>query len=193
MPRAADEAHELYRKGAQTGGPLSRQSGESMREYVQRRYRWYTKLQALDPAVSVSEAIRAQLLLDNANITDMEKLMVMTVVQNKMVFDEIGTCLVNQPPAIHEKEQRDRHRRRDSDKGHTDKGHRKGKFKGFQRYNGGPSNGKNNYSRHYGYLGVHDATSEISVEDYVEGAPRTASTRSRKAKRTRTARCWTPS
>ena len=42
------ESKELYREGAKTNGPLSRQRGEPMHSYISRRSRWYKKLTVLD-------------------------------------------------------------------------------------------------------------------------------------------------
>ena len=44
-------------------GPLSRQSGESMLSYTNRRKRWWSVLQELDSTMILSDSLRAELLL----------------------------------------------------------------------------------------------------------------------------------
>ena len=64
FPLRSQEASELFRPGQVRTGPLSRQAGEGMLSYVNRRKRWWTTLQELYPEVRLSDAMRANLLVE---------------------------------------------------------------------------------------------------------------------------------
>jgi hypothetical protein len=78
FPLTDQEAKELYRMGTAIGGALSRQPGESMVSYTNRRKRWYRKLKQLDKSVEISEGVLVDLLLDCSGLNRQEKLMVQT-------------------------------------------------------------------------------------------------------------------
>lgn len=53
--RATEEAKHLFRAGQRHGGPLSRQNGESMLSYTNRRKRWWRELRELDETMVLSD------------------------------------------------------------------------------------------------------------------------------------------
>ena len=69
FPRANEEAKELFRAGQKHGGPLSRQAGESMLSYTNRRKRWWSALQELDSTMMLSNSLRAELLLELSGLS----------------------------------------------------------------------------------------------------------------------------
>ena len=69
FPRATEEARELFRTGQRVGGPLARQQGESMVSYCSRRRRWWRTLCELDPTISLSESMRAELMLELSGLS----------------------------------------------------------------------------------------------------------------------------
>ena len=99
-----EEARELYHWGAKFRGPLARQPGESMSQYIARRRRWESQLKSLDSKVVVSDTILADYLLKAARLGDTEQLMIKTAVHNKMDFDAVAIALRRQHPQIHVKE-----------------------------------------------------------------------------------------
>jgi hypothetical protein len=68
QPRSRQEAQEPYQAGAQQGGPLSRQHGESIPGYVLRRKAWYGLMMDLDPELKLRDGIVAEQLLQNAGL-----------------------------------------------------------------------------------------------------------------------------
>ena len=72
----SQEASELFRVGQLRTGPLSRQQGESMLSYVSRRKRWWVTLQELDGETKLSEAMRANLLVELRGLQRSEQLLV---------------------------------------------------------------------------------------------------------------------
>ena len=100
------EAKILYTQGRKQGGVPSRQNGESMMSYISCRKGWWITLQELDKSKVISENIRADLLLDLANISDTEKLMIKTSCGNKSDCDLIATALLDQHPNIETRERR---------------------------------------------------------------------------------------
>ena len=78
FPLQEQETKELYRLGTQVSGVLSRQPGEPMISYIDRRKRWLRKLMQLDKALHISEAVLTDLLLDNSGLNRQERLMVLT-------------------------------------------------------------------------------------------------------------------
>ena len=75
--------------------------------------------------MELSTEIRGDLLLDAANLNEIEKLMVLTSAHNDRSFEAISKALQEQHPRIHLKEKADKFRRRDDDK----KGRGKGGWK----------------------------------------------------------------
>ncbi|CAE7221794.1 GIP [Symbiodinium sp. CCMP2592] len=132
FPLAEQETKELYRLGTQVGGTLSRQPGEPMISYIDRRKRWLGKLQHLDKALHISEAVLTDLLLDNSGLTRQERLMVLTSMSGSTATKDAEASLIRMHNRIHTLE-----RKQPSAKGGTGKGkgfHRKGdrgKGKGY--------------------------------------------------------------
>ena len=93
FPLQSQEASELFRVGQLRTGPLSRQQGESMLSYVSRRKRWWVTLQELDGEIKLSEAMRANLLVELSGLQRSEQLMVKTAAQKETV-DEYARVLI---------------------------------------------------------------------------------------------------
>ena len=119
FPMASAEARELFKAG-QRPGVLSRQAGEPIISYISRRKILYDLLKLLDPKLGIPSTLRGELLLDHANLTQAEKLMVMTSTFNSLEFDVISEALVKQHAISHSLR---------SNKTQ----HRKGKGKGWAR------------------------------------------------------------
>ena len=64
FPLQSEEASELFRQGQLLSGPLAKQPGEPMLSYIARRKRWWSTLCELDPDIRLSEAMRANLLVE---------------------------------------------------------------------------------------------------------------------------------
>ena len=103
-PRREQEARELYAIGARDGGMMSRQHGEPVASYVLRRKTWWRQLQQLDPSMAVSEGILAEQILQNAGLSEDQKLMIRTTLRGKMEVDLVADELLNQHPRLHERE-----------------------------------------------------------------------------------------
>ena len=54
FPKIVLEAKELYMAGHESGGSLSRQPGESMHSYTNRRKRWWRDLTQMDNSIQLS-------------------------------------------------------------------------------------------------------------------------------------------
>ena len=133
FPLTTHEARELFRQYTKQSGALSRQSGESMTQYVSRRLRCWKLLKELDPEIELSEGHRADMLLELAGLDRHEKIMVQASVNNARTFERIADALILQHPRIHLKESR----RTSVGKGTSSKGKGKG-GKGYfrRRYKG---------------------------------------------------------
>ena len=119
FPMASAEARELFKAG-QRPGVLSRQVGEPFISYISRRRRWYDLLKKLDHKLEIPSTLRGELLLDHANLSQAEKLMVMTSTFNNLEFDVVAEALVKQHAIAHSLKS-------------PDTQHRKGKGKGWAR------------------------------------------------------------
>ena len=106
FPLKAQEVKELLKHGTKPGGLLSRQAGESMTSYVSRRKRWWRLLTQLDHEIMLSDAHRADLLLDLSGLDAGQRLMLMSSIQNNRSFSKIAEALVLQHSAIHRRESR---------------------------------------------------------------------------------------
>ena len=71
-----EEAQALFTEGSSKDGPLSRQPGEPMTKYIQRRKRWATRLFEMDSGTIVSPNILAGYLIEYAKLTETQVLMV---------------------------------------------------------------------------------------------------------------------
>ena len=103
FPLQGEEASELFRQGQLLTGPLSKQSGEPMLSYISRRKRWWVTLRELDPEVRLSEATRANLLVELSGLSRQEQLMVRTAAQAETV-DEYARVLIKHHSVVHMRE-----------------------------------------------------------------------------------------
>ena len=101
FPLAEQETKQLYRLGTQVGGMLSRQPGEPMISYIDRRKRWLRKLQQLDKAIHISESVLTDLLLDNSGLNRQERLMVLTAMQGSSATKDAEASLIKMHNRIH--------------------------------------------------------------------------------------------
>ena len=58
-------------------------------------------MKQLDPKLEILNTLRGELLLDHANLTQSEKLMIMTSTFNNLEFDTIAEALVKQHALAH--------------------------------------------------------------------------------------------
>ena len=79
---------------------MSRQNGESMKQYVSRRRRCWTLLTPMDPVIHLSEGHRSDMLLDLSGLTREERVMVQASISNERDFDRVADALIIQHPRI---------------------------------------------------------------------------------------------
>ena len=103
FPLTEHESNELFRQYCRPGGPLSRQNGESMKQYVSRRRCWILLVQ-MDPVIYLSEGHRSDMLLDLSGLTHEERVMVQPSISNERDFDRVAEALIIQHPRIHPRE-----------------------------------------------------------------------------------------
>ncbi|OLP87405.1 hypothetical protein AK812_SmicGene31376 [Symbiodinium microadriaticum] len=103
FPLQSEEASEFFRQGQLLSGPLAKQSGEPMLSYIARRKRWWSTLCELDPDIRLSEAMRANLLVELSGLSRQEQLMVKTAARSQTT-DEFARVLVQQHSVVHMKE-----------------------------------------------------------------------------------------
>jgi hypothetical protein len=72
-----------------------------MAGYIQRRRRWWKLVKELDPEIRLSDNLLGELLLDHANLSATERLMVLTSTRNMYGFSILAVALVQQHPLIH--------------------------------------------------------------------------------------------
>ena len=101
FPLTEHESKELFRQYCRPGGPLSRQNGESMKQYVSRRRRCWTLLTQMDRVIHLSEGHRSDMLLDLSGLTREERVMVQASISNERDFDRVAEALIIQHPRIH--------------------------------------------------------------------------------------------
>ena len=106
QPRSNQEARELYQAGAQSGGILSRQTGESIASYVLRRRTWYTMMTDLDTKLKLPEQILAEQTLQNAGLSQDHQLLIRTAIGGEMTMGKLCEEMVAQHARIHEREHR---------------------------------------------------------------------------------------
>ena len=105
LPRAAEEARELFRDG-QCQGTLARQAGESMLSYVSRRRRWWKLLKTLDTSIELSEPMRVELLLGLSGLTRQEFLVIKACAADIKSFESVAGTLIENYSAVHLREGR---------------------------------------------------------------------------------------
>ena len=76
FPLGTLEAQILFRSGHALRGRLSRQGGESIVSCIGRRERWWTLMTQLDPRISLSDSLRAELLLELSGLSRGQQLVV---------------------------------------------------------------------------------------------------------------------
>ena len=69
FPNSKDDAQDIFRAYNKLGGILSRQSGETMVSFVDRRHVAWQTLTDLDDSLQIGPSYRTDLLLDNAGLT----------------------------------------------------------------------------------------------------------------------------
>ena len=105
FPLRSHEARELFRLGQQASGPLSRQSAETILSFIGRRKRWWIQLKELDPEMTISTQMRAELLLETSGHTRQEQLMVKTACP-KPSFEGYSEILLEHHGRIHLRDSR---------------------------------------------------------------------------------------
>ena len=100
---------------------------EPMHHYITRRIRAWRVLRRLDDKISLSDEVLADMLLDNAGITQDEKTCITSSIQNSRDFDKISEALRKQHHRAHH---RDRKR---EDKKASGKGAHKGGGRGYSK------------------------------------------------------------
>ena len=98
------ESKELFRQYCRPGGQLSRQHGESMKQYVSRPRRCLTFLVQMDPEIHLSEGHRSDMLLDPSGLTREERVMVQASISNARDFDRVAEPLIIPHPRKHLRE-----------------------------------------------------------------------------------------
>ena len=151
------ETKELFRRYCRPGGPLSRQNGESMKQYVSRRRRCWTPLVETDRAIHLSEGHRSDMLLDLSGLTREERVMVQASIDNERDFDRVAEALIIQHPRIHlwESQRRVKGKGKDGSKRGDNSNTRWFRTRGTGKH---ACSGKSGANAHYG--------SYTSVEDY---------------------------
>ena len=94
FPLTEHESIELFRQYCRPGRPLSRQSGEGMKQYVSRRRRCWTLLTQIDPAIHLREGHRSDMLLDLSGLTREERVMVQNSISNERDSDRVDEALI---------------------------------------------------------------------------------------------------
>ena len=93
------------RVGQQIAGPLARQTGESVTSYISRRRPWWRQVQELDSSMVISDAMRAELLIEAAGLSKQEQLLVRTAARTPS-FDAYAAVLLEHHGKIHLKDSR---------------------------------------------------------------------------------------
>ena len=104
QPRVKQEARDLYQVGAQNGGMLSRQSGESMVSYVLRRRTWHDMMTGLDAGLTLPDGILAEQLLSNSGLSSDHQLLIRTALQGDLTFTKVSEEFIAQHSRLHERE-----------------------------------------------------------------------------------------
>eukprot|EP00435_Cladocopium_sp_Y103_P050664 s1856_g15.t1 len=165
FPLRSHEARELFRIGQLANGPLSRQSSETILSFIGRRKRWWIQLKELDPEMTISTQMRAELLLETSGLSRQEQLMVKTACP-KPSFEGYCEVLLEHHGKIH---LRDSRNLAPPSKPFQQKGAGKGKGKGW--YRSGYYVG--DYGDYENYEGDETAGNEEHQEwnaDYGDGA-----------------------
>ena len=158
FPQTQNEAKDLFKVFMKAGGPLSRQLGESMQQYINRRRRAWALLKELDSTTEISEEQRADFLLDLAGLTHNERLMIKSSVGNARDFDKIAEALMCQHPEQHRREFRGPIKGRGKGNKGRGRGNLQARGKGWRPYGKGNRKGK--------MTANHADTTAYLAEDY---------------------------
>ena len=105
FPMRSYEARGLFRLGQQANGPLSRQSAETILSVIGKRKGWWMQLKELDPEMTISTQMRAELFLETSGLTPQEQLMVKTACP-KPSFEGYSEILLEHHGRIHLRDSR---------------------------------------------------------------------------------------
>ena len=106
FPLGTQEAQALFRSGQDKFGPLARQQIESVVSYVGRRRRWWLLMQQLDPRISLSDSLRAELLLELSGLTRDQQLMIKACAGGIDTFEGYAKIMIEHHGLIHLRSQR---------------------------------------------------------------------------------------
>ena len=105
FPQTTHESRAVYKEYTKTiGGIFCRQSGEAMHLYVARRKAAWRRIRELDDKTMLSSEMRADMLLEAANISKAQQQMVISSIGNDRDYDKIAAALIFQHPTIHASE-----------------------------------------------------------------------------------------
>ena len=166
FPMTTHEAKELFRQYCRPKGPLSRQNGESMQQFISRRRRCWNLLIELDPEMNLSEGHRADMLLDLAGLEKSERTMIQASIGNARDFDKIAEALVVQHPRIHTKTTGGKGKSSPKfGKGGVPRPKGKGKGKGKKSHYGNPT-GLAFHAAEEAYMAMDDACGYTADQTY---------------------------
>ena len=108
FPILKDEVKTLYKEGhRESGGVLSRQRGEPMKNYIQRRERWYTTLITLDDTFTMNDELKGELMLTNAGISELDRKLILTITGNKTSTEAVKDALMLHHAQTHLRQRQD--------------------------------------------------------------------------------------
>ena len=93
FPTIRQEASQLYAIGHEKNGILSRQHGEPMSSYIERRSQWWKMMKEFDKNVVISDDIRGDQLLENSGLTRDQKNRILVSTQNSLAYDAVKDAL----------------------------------------------------------------------------------------------------
>ena len=102
FPQTTHESRDLFKEYTRPGGSgvLARQPGEAMHLFVARRRVAWQRIRELDDKVMLSNEMRADMLLETANISVAQQQMVISSINNDRDYDKVAEALIFQHPTI---------------------------------------------------------------------------------------------
>ena len=94
FPTWKQETKELYAIGLEKGGILSRQHGEPMTSYIERREKWWSLMQEFGPDFPVPEYHRGDLLLSNSGLSKTDQNTILVATDNSTMWDVLKEKLI---------------------------------------------------------------------------------------------------
>ena len=95
FPMTTYESRDLYKEFTKTGhGVFTRQAGEAMHLYTARRKQAWRRIRELDDKVMLSNEMRAEMLLENANISKTQQQMVLSSIGNVRDYEKVESALI---------------------------------------------------------------------------------------------------